>query len=163
MTQRLAEEIPEKIAAATVVVSSRPANSICPTSSVPLPIMFLNGTNDPLVPYEGGRIPANDSSVLSTQVTVDHWVARNQTDTTPVETTLANSDPNDGSTIKRFSYLNGANGSVVEHYEVVGGGHTEPSIAERYGLIYKAIVGSQNGDIEMAEEVWNFFERHKVD
>jgi poly(3-hydroxybutyrate) depolymerase len=87
---------------------------------VALPILFMNGTEDPLVPYDGGSIPTNDSVVLSTQVT-------------------------------------------VEHYEVVGGGHTEPSVAQRYGPIYKAIVGSQNGDIEMADEVWSFFEQFKAD
>jgi len=43
------------------------------------------------------------------------------------------------------------------HYEVVNGGHTEPSIQERYSNLYKLIVGNQNGDIEMAQEIWGFF------
>ena len=161
MTQRLAEEIPDELAAISVVVASRPASSVCPNSSVALPILFMNGTDDPILPYAGGSIASNRGMVLSTQATVDHWVARNQTDTTPVQTALDNIDTGDGSTINRFSYRNGTNGAVVEHYEVVGGGHTEPSLAERYGLVFKAIVGNQNGDIEMAEEVWNFFEQYK--
>ena len=37
------------------------------------------------------------------------------------------------------------------------GGHTEPSISERYSSIWLSIVGNQNGDIEMANEVWDFF------
>jgi len=41
--------------------------------------------------------------------------------------------------------------------EVVGGGHTEPSIAERYSNLFLLVVGNQNGDFEMAEEVWGFF------
>lgn len=162
MTQRLAEEIPEALAAASVIVTSRPGNTLCENSPVALPIMFMNGTADPILPYDGGSIVTDRGAVSSTQLTIDYWVNRNQTDTTPIETTFPDNDTEDGSIVKRFSYRNGTNGSVVEHYEVVGGGHTEPSIAERYGLIYKALVGSQNGDIEMADEVWDFFKQYRV-
>jgi len=46
-------------------------------------------------------------------------------------------------------------------YEVRGGGHTEPGLRERYGRLYRLIVGPQNHDTEMAEEVWRFFNHHQ--
>ena len=61
----------------------------------------------------------------------------------------------------KYSYVNGVNDSEVLLYRVNNGGHTEPSIAERYANIWKLIVGNQNGDVEMAEEVWDFFKRAK--
>ncbi len=120
----------------------------------------MNGTDDPILPYYGGNIVDNRGAVTSTPATIEHWVNRNQTDSTPVQTSITNLDTEDGSTIQRYSYLDGANGSVVEHYEMVGGGHTEPSLIERYANIYKLFAGSQNGDMEMADEVWKFFAAH---
>ena len=42
-------------------------------------------------------------------------------------------------------------------YKIGGGGHTEPSIKERYSGPFELQVGLQNNDIEMADEVWQFF------
>jgi len=157
MAMRLAQEIPERLDGAAFVVASRPVNSECVDSTSPLPVLIMNGTEDPITPYAGGQIAGNRGEVFSTIDTVDYWVARNQTTTTPIEFNVPDRDTEDDSTIKRLSYGNGANNSVVEHYEVLNGGHTEPSIQERYGRIFKLIVGNQNGDLEMAEEIWAFF------
>ncbi|MFK8163841.1 MAG: PHB depolymerase family esterase [Lewinella sp.] len=157
MSIRLAQEIPEKIAAFASIVNSMPGNSECPVSDVPLSVLFMNGTADPLVPYEGGQIASNRGLVQSTTASVAYWVARNNTDTQPIVQDFDDRDPDDGSTVKKYHYLNGTNNTEVVLYEVIGGGHTEPSLVERYGNLYLAIVGTQNGDIEMAEEVWDFF------
>jgi len=42
-----------------------------------------------------------------------------------------------------------------------GGGHVEPSIAQRLGRLYKPIVGPQNADLESAEEAWAFFSERR--
>jgi len=157
MSLRLAEEIPEKLAAFAAIVNSMPANSECPVSNVPLSALFMNGMADPLVPYEGGQIASNRGLVQSTTASVAYWVARNNTDTQPIEQDFEDLNTNDGSTVKKYQYLNGTNNTEVVLYEVIGGGHTEPSLVERYGNLYLAIVGTQNGDVEMAEEVWAFF------
>lgn len=43
----------------------------------------------------------------------------------------------------------------------MGGGHSEPSLVERYSRIYQRVVGRQNHDVEMAEVVWQFFRRQR--
>ncbi len=161
MTMRLAEEIPEKIDAMSIIVASRPASSECPESNVPVPVLFMNGTGDKLVPYYGGQILSNRGEVISTPDTINYWINRNQSETMPSELALADTNQTDDSTGTRYSYRNAAGQTVVEMYEITNGGHTEPSIAERYGRIYKAIVGNQNGDIEMAYEVWDFLKQFK--
>lgn len=157
MSMRLANEIPEAIDAIAIIVASKPVNSECVQPSSPIPILIMNGTEDPILPYNGGQIDSNRGEVYSTAETVDYWINRNQTDSTPVIIDVQNIDPDDNSTVNRYSYQNGIGDTVVEHYEVINGGHTEPSIAERYGNIFKLIVGNQNGDIEMAAEIWEFF------
>ena len=69
----------------------------------------------------------------------------------------------DGGTIHIERYSGGKAGSEVVLYEVRGGGHTEPSRSERYGFLYRLVVGRQNGDMEMADEVWKFFSAHALE
>lgn len=158
MAMRLADEMPEKLNAISVVVASRPVNSECADSTVAMPVLFMNGTSDPILPYEGGQIESNRGQVSSTAETISYWVNRNQTEATPSVSVFPDTNQDDESTVTRFTYSQGLNGSIVEHYEVTNGGHTEPSIAERYSIVYKLIVGNQNGDIEMATELWKFFD-----
>jgi len=40
---------------------------------------------------------------------------------------------------------------------IFGGAPVPPSAGERHARRYRRIVGPQNGDIEMAEEIWAFF------
>ncbi len=40
----------------------------------------------------------------------------------------------------------------------LGGVRTELSIQQPYAKLYLALVGRQNRDIEMADEVWRFFQ-----
>ncbi|MBM1107184.1 hypothetical protein JQC67_13605 [Aurantibacter crassamenti] len=157
MAMRLAQEMPEKLSAFAAIVASNPVNSQCTSSALPISALFMNGTEDPINPYEGGEMSSNRGEVFSAQETIAYWVNRNQTDSNPTVTDLANTDTSDNSSVKKHLYTNGANNTEVVLYEVIGGGHTEPSISERYGNLFKAVVKEQNGDIEMANEVWNFF------
>jgi len=167
MAIRLAQEMPDKLTAFAAIVASNPVNSKCTNSTMPISALFMNGTEDPINPFEGGQVGDSDSGgnsnnnsrgeVFSAQATIDYWVNRNQTDTIPVVTDFANTNTSDNCTAKKYVYSNGSNNTEVAFYEVLGGGHTEPSIAERYSDAFKWIVKEQNGDIEMANEVWDFF------
>lgn len=158
MAQRLVEEIPEKITAFASIVNNRPANSMCKLNDEAISALFMNGTIDPLVPYKGGQIASDRGLVKSTDESIRYWVERNQTDTTPIVENLENINTDDNSSVEKSTYDNGLNNSQVVLYKIIGGGHTEPSKTEKYSIIYKIIVGEQNEDIEMAEEVWSFFE-----
>jgi polyhydroxybutyrate depolymerase len=152
---RLAREIPDRITAFASIVASSAVNSVCSDSTEPVSALFMNGTGDPIMPYDGGD--TGNGVVFSTESTVSYWVQRNATDTIPVVTNFPDINTNDSSTVTRYLYENGENGTEVVLYKVNNGGHTEPSISEHYSSIWLWIVGNQNGDIEMANEVWNFF------
>jgi len=157
MAMRLANEIPNKLTAFAAIVASNSRNSKCSIATTPISALFMNGTEDPINPFEGGEMLGNRGEVDSAQETIDYWVNRNQTETSPEITNFTDADTSDKSTVKKHLYTNGVNNTEVAFYEIVGGGHTEPSIAERYSNAFKIIVKEQNGDIEMADEVWNFF------
>ncbi len=158
MAQRLVEEIPEKIAAFASIVNNRPGNSACVISDEPVSALYMNGTVDLLVPYEGGQIASDRGLVISTDQSIAHWVQRNQTDLSPTIELFEDINTNDNSTVEKYTYDNGLNNTQVILYKVIGGGHTEPSLVENYSQAYLNIVGEQNEDIEMAEEIWKFFE-----
>jgi len=158
MAIRLAQEIPEKLTAFAAIVASNPVNSQCVNSTAPISALFMNGTDDPINPYEGGEMAGNRGEVFSAAATIDYWINRNQTDESAITTDFTDIDTSDDSTVRKHLYGNGTNNTEVAFYEVIDGGHTEPSIAERYSALFKLVVNAQNGDVEMANEVWNFFE-----
>jgi polyhydroxybutyrate depolymerase len=53
-------------------------------------------------------------------------------------------------------------GLQVKLYKVIGGGHTQPSIAFRLPWTLRVLLGKQNGDVEFAEEAWAFFKDKRV-
>lgn len=158
MAMRLAQEIPNKLKAFAAIVAANPVNTKCTNSALPISALFMIGTEDPYLPFEGGEIDSSRGEVFSAQVTIDYWVNRNQTDSTPVVTDLVDSDTSDNCMVRKHLYSNGTANTEVAFYEVIGGGHTEPSIAQRYSNIFKLAVKEQNGDIEMANAIWDFFE-----
>lgn len=167
MTLRVALELSDRIAAAAPVVSAMPKENACKLPEHPVSILFMNGTEDPLVPYLGGRVGKNDKDgrgfLLSTRESLHWWIEHNGTRTVPVSYDFPDLMRRDRSTVHREIYAGGKQGSEVVLYEIRGGGHTEPSIRERYSRMYKWIVGQQNGDIEMANEIWAFFrDKHKA-
>lgn len=157
MAIRLAQEIPDKLKAFASIVAANPVNTQCTNSTIPISALIINGTEDPFLPYEGGPMASSRGEVYSTEETIAYWVDRNNTNIAPVINNLANTDETDNCTVTTYLYENGTNNTEVALYTVVGGGHTEPSIRERYSNLFKIIVKEQNGDIEMAYEVWNFF------
>ncbi|MBK7098204.1 MAG: hypothetical protein IPH58_07425 [Sphingobacteriales bacterium] len=154
---RLAQEIPAKVTAFASIVAANAVNSKCTNSTIKISALFMNGTNDPIMPYLGGQIASNRGEVFSTDNTIAYWVQRNATNPTPEITNINDLNTSDNSTVTKHLYKNGGSNTEVALYRVNDGGHTEPSIAQRYSPLFLLTVGNQNGDIEMAQEVWNFF------
>jgi len=159
MVIRLAMEVPQTFAAVAAVVASNPVKSECTETRKPIPVLFMNGTDDPLLPYQGGAVGKDKhgrGTALSTPLSVDYWRAINGLPDTPTVYNFPDRYKRDKSTVTRLTYCAPKHFPVVL-YRVERGGHTEPSLQEHYRRLYKRIVGPQNRDIEMADEVWQFF------
>ncbi len=156
MTYRLAMQLGSRFAAAAAIVANLPDPSECPLVAQPLPILIMNGTADPLMPYDGGCVAGSTclrGSVRSTAATVAFWVLTNGAPVTPIVTDVPDTVPSDGSTIRIFRFDGGASGNDVLLYRVEGGGHNAPGPSA-----FPA--ENKNRDIDAATEIWSFFQQH---
>jgi len=156
---RLACELSDRIAAAAPVAAlmGEVLSQTC-SPPRPVPVMFVMGNNDPLVPWEGGKVGTarlDRGRVLSAADSVSFWVVADGCSETPVVTYLPDADPGDGTRIRRETYTGGRNGSEVVMLVVEGGGHTWPG-----GLQYarELVIGATSRDIDAGEVIWEFCE-----
>ncbi len=160
MALRMAIERPDIVTAAAAIVASMPAHSECAAPTRFVPIVFVNGTDDPLMPFKGGTV-GNDKfqrgSVLSTNASVAFWATLSGTKSTPAVTLLPDHSAKDSSRVFREVHAWHKGQPTVMLYRIEGGGHLEPSRKEQYPRWLSRWLGKQNADIEMADEVWAFF------
>ncbi len=160
MALRMAIERPDMVTAAAAIIASMPQRSECAAPTRFVPMLFINGTDDPLMPFKGGSV-GNDKfqrgSVLSTQASVDLWAKLAGAASTPNTRPMPDLSADDNSRVFRDTYTTRSGRPAVMLYRIEGGGHTEPSRKERYPRWLTHWLGQQNADIEMADEVWTFF------
>lgn len=165
MSYRLACELSDKIAAIAPVAGNIPLKILSSCSpSRPVSVLAINGTNDPLVPFNGGDVtgPFGQKKlgrVMSVQESVLFWVKNNSCSSAPVVTHEQNTDPDDGTTVRKEAYNNGKDNTEVILYVIEGGGHTWPG---GYQYLGKGIVGKTSFDIDADEIIWKFFEKHSL-
>jgi polyhydroxybutyrate depolymerase len=154
MAYRLAMQLGDRLAAAAAIVANLPDPSECAFSAEPLPILIMDGTADPVMPYDGGCVlgPAcQRGGVRSTAATVAFWVMANGASATPSVTDLPDTVASDESTVRVFRFDGGTSGDEVVLYRVDGGGHSAPGPLP---------AENKNRDIDAAAEIWGFFAAH---
>ncbi|MFK7926569.1 MAG: PHB depolymerase family esterase, partial [Myxococcota bacterium] len=152
----MACSFPDRIRAIAAVAMPLPLymKDDCETGK-PVGVTIMNGTEDPLVPYDGGTIEIGESSrdeVLSTSDSIALWADRNGCDLD--EKTTSEIDPADDEIRVEKTEWRSCSGAPIVLYSLVGGGHTWPS-----GLQYlpEFIVGKVGRDIDGSVEAWRFF------
>jgi polyhydroxybutyrate depolymerase len=150
-------------AAASVIINFTDdlANACHP--SRPVPMLMMNGTADPLVPYLGGRGTSRFavSGFWSTERTLAFWRRVNgceEQDATAAD--LDDRDTTDHSTVTQIS-SNCPHGRDVVLYRINDGGHRMPgnSPDARLPRMVNYFLGPQNHDIDGAETIWAFFRK----
>lgn len=158
MCFRLACELSGKIRgiAAVAATNTVEQKAKCRTSR-PVSVMIINGTDDPIIPYNGGEVVLLGRSrgrITSTEDTVAEWAridaCRNGRETLE----LPDRDPSDGTRVTRTSIGTCGGGARVVLLRVDGGGHTWPGGAH---YLSTGLVGRTSRDINACDEIWNFF------
>lgn len=149
---------PHRIRAIAPVAMPMPTFMLemCP-SATNIGLAILNGTDDPLVPYDGGQITLGRKErgeVMSTDDTVAFWRSRNGCEAEPASQVKINL-VNDRMRVHRTSWEQCKLAPVLL-YRIEGGGHTWPS-GRQY--LPRFVVGAVNRDIDAATEIWAFFSR----
>ena len=162
MTYRLAIEAGDRFAAVAAVIANLPDPSECEAVPAPIPILIMNGTDDPLIPFEGGCVAGDRCErgrVLPTAETIAFWIAVNGTSTEPSIERLPNRSWFDGSRVIVYTYPDEVGDADVVYVHIQGGGHTVPGF-ESISAVRQAVAGPKNRDIDGATEIWAFFEKH---
>lgn len=165
-TARLACELSESIAAFAQVSSTMSVElraACAPDRAVP--IMIINGTQDPLVPWHGGSLRQSrklgkGGEVISAADALEFWTTQNACSAESDVRRLEDRDPDDGTSVERTRYGDCRGQAEVQLIAVEGGGHTWPGSPERPRL--KRTVGKTSRDINASELIWEFFSSHPL-
>ncbi len=148
MSFRMASELGHRLAAIASVSGSLFGLADTWHPIQPMPVLYMHGTNDPLVPYQGVR------DWWSAQNTIDYWLEKNQC-TAPADTfSFPDIVPDDDCTIQKITYTSCSSESEVIHYKGIRMGHSWPSSQTSFGT-----EGNKNLDINANIEILNFFKK----
>lgn len=136
--------------AAIVAVSGAVTGEILDScnSANATPVLQFHGTGDFVIPYYGGLWSESVDAAL--QLFID----KNDCAQIPVTSSVPDINLTDGSTVTNMLYEGGTNGSVVEHYQIVDGGHTWPGATDGSPFT--------NLDINASKLIWEFFSKYNI-
>ena len=161
MTYRLLIEAPERFAAGAVFIANLPdLESGLTHPTEPTPLMIANGSEDPLIPWEGGMVGKDRGMVISAEETVEWWVSVNRADPSQlISRLLPEINPDDNCQVRMDYYPATEDGADVLFYAILGGGHTMPSV-DHAGLdnrITRQLFGPTCREVEGVRLAWDFF------
>lgn len=157
MSFRLGCSLPDKIRAIAPVTAQIPTaiKPLCRSKSA-VSLAVFNGTEDPLVPYNGGQITVfrqHCGRVLSTDETIRIWKNKNRCSSEATVTEFPDLAA-DGTRVTKIEHTQCAAESKVVLYRIDGGGHTWPD-GRQY--LPARRIGRTSRDINACDEIWEFF------
>ena len=158
MAQKIAAQHTREFSAFASVIGSMSQQVVKKFSpNAKISLLIINGTKDPLVPYEGGMVKFGRNNLGYSHPidkTVNMWVKHNNLELKLKKEWLANTAINDGCIIEKFSYTDASKTNIVEFLKMHGGGHTLAG-SKRYLPNY--LVGRTCYDIDASRYIIEFF------
>lgn len=158
MSFRAACELSDKVAAFGAVAGLFPRSGVdaCKPKRA-LPVMIVAGTDDKLVPYNGGEVANDRGAVLSAAQTRDYFATKNQCGL-PREPRWEDG-VEDGTRVGVQEVADCRPSGEVVLVTVEGGGHTWPG---GWQYLPEVLVGKTSRDADASEMLWSFFQRHPM-
>lgn len=159
MSLRMAVDASRSIAAAAAVNAAVTVPLGRRRPSAPVPVLFMNGTEDPVVPYEGGPVKVlgqQRGAVWSTEGSVEWWRGINGCTSPPSREALPDS-AEDGTRTQVERSLQCSSGAPVVLYRIEGGGHGWPG-GRQYAP--RSTIGRVARDFDAGHEIFEFFAHH---
>jgi polyhydroxybutyrate depolymerase len=157
MTLRMVCDAPDLVKGAAVAIAALPVGLDCDRDGPPVPLLFIHGTEDAIVPPGGGRIGGDSifirdrGSVRPIDKTLAFFADRNRcgaSETTP----LPDRAPDDGTTATLRVWTDCA--AALRHVAVRGGGHTWPG--SRPFRLGSTLIGATSQDFRATDLVQEF-------
>lgn len=158
MANRLACEMPDKIAAIGTVAGTKMIDVCTPKRAIP--VIHFHGTRDNVIPFNGtgGILPVPTTSVREH---IAFWVNNNSANTTAQTSTLSASPMK----VTETRYLStGTDSAEVVLVEIKGGGHLWPGRPRpnRFTLEEQFLLGKTTQKVSANDLIWAFFEDHRL-
>lgn len=148
MTNRLACELADQIAAVGMVAGAYTEFPEGCNPSRPVPVIAFHGVLDPIVPYAGDaeiNFPAVEDWAAD-------WAARNECNP------ASESIPDTVGAVTGWRYTDCAGDAEVVFYSIADGGHTWPGGS--MGMEF--LIGKTSTDIAASETMWVFFQAYPL-
>ncbi|WP_297088417.1 prolyl oligopeptidase family serine peptidase [uncultured Draconibacterium sp.] len=162
MVQRLALERPRIFKAIDVVAANMSKDQQAMSLEQPVPVIFICGTADPLVPYNGGPVTVFNQQrgeVLSVHESIQFWKEENSCLVLAEETDYPDLNTSDDCTVHKTVWKNPDNSAIqVVNIRIENGGHTWPGTRQ---YLPKRFIGNVNQDMNGCDEIWSFFKAIK--
>jgi polyhydroxybutyrate depolymerase len=157
MALRMGCSMADRVAAIAVVGAAMPRMLNC-VPSRPVPALLMNGTDDPIVPYDGGRYKDGLLHLLSAEDSAKEWARLNHCSAKPSESKLP-SLKEGGKDTRVYIFDDCQENAQVALYSVKGGGHTWPG-GEQY--MTEKEVGKTSNALNANETIWSFLVTRKI-
>ena len=152
MTHRMAIEHGDRITACAPV-SGLITYSMANLSAVPVRMLHIHGTSDPVVGYDGNSQYFGSNLGLGVEAILNYWKNANDCLDEPVIDTFPDLK-NDGLRFVRYTYEGDAE---LQHIKVIGGNHTWYHSADQYDIGYLTEIHKffteKGGNVGVAEPV----------
>jgi polyhydroxybutyrate depolymerase len=158
MAMRVALVAPALVAGIAAVSANLPVaeNSVCGHADKPVAALLMDGTADPVNPFNGGEVmlPGHQSRgvVMSAPATADYWARLAGYVGEAEVTKLPHRDPSDPTAVTVSDWHEPGKKNVVL-YVIAGGGHVVPNP----NFKFPPVLGGVTRDIDAPREIWNFF------
>ncbi len=152
MASRLACELSNRIAAVAIVAATMDKDvDYAPVK--PIPVMYIHGTDDPIVPFEGGMIKKGaGGKIYGHEEALQKWASADNCNLKPIVTSLPQL-VNDGTSVTKEEYTRGGAKRVVG-YTITSGGHTWPGGPQ---YLPKFVVGISSKNFDACQAICDFF------
>lgn len=141
----------DRIAAVGMVASAQMLPWSWCTDHRPVPMISFHGTDDPVVPYEGGTTWVWDGSFPDVSEWAASWARRNRCGPDTVESSVA-------ANVTRRDSTDCADDASVVLYTIDGGGHTWPGGMQ----LPEWFLGPTSYEIDASALMWEFFQEHRL-
>ncbi|WP_163322253.1 alpha/beta hydrolase family esterase [Draconibacterium mangrovi] len=163
MVQRLALERSEVFKAIAVVAANMSEDQQQIVHENPVSVLFICGTADPLVPYNGGPVTVlkqKRGEVVSVDKSVNFWKQQNGCFELAEESELPDKNTADDCMVHKTVWKNPDDPNIrLINIRIENGGHTWPGTRQ---YLPKKLIGNMNEDINGCDVIWDFFKSVKT-
>ncbi len=157
MALRAGCSMADRVAAIAAVGAAMPKTMIClPARAVPA--LFINGTEDPVVPDGGGNYKPGRFHVLSAEDSAKTWAKFDRCGEKPAQDKLPSAEKG-GKDTKTYTYSGCQDNAQVVLYSVKNSGNTWPG-GEQYTS--EKEVGKTSNALNANEAIWSFLVTRKI-